>query len=283
LEDDTSEGYGISNARIPILLALKRITELKPHEQTVPEDLSQLVLALRRDPVLRHPLIADKETGLILDGTHRLAALTELGCRLVPCALVNYNDPKIRVERWFRIVLGRSLREFASRIVGAVPETKSTREAEECLATRRCYASLEDEHLCLVLTSPDANSASMARRAFQIEETAREGGMKVSYSDNKSFPLKQGPGFFVSTIRIEKPEVIGSALEGAFFPPKTTRHIIPSRPLGINLPVEWLNEENVSKANSRFIEHLRTKKVKRLPQGSWVGSRRYQEEVFMFE
>lgn len=268
---------------MPILLALKRITELKPHEQTVPEDQNQLVIALRTDPVLRHPLIADKETGLILDGNHRLAALTELGCRLAPCALVNYNDPKIRVERWFRIVSGRSLREFASKIVGTVPETKNSRDAEQCLATRRCYASLEDEHLCLVLTSPDTNPANMARRAFQIEETARHRGMKLSYDDNKSFPLKNGPGFFMSTIRMEKPEVIGSALEGALFPPKTTRHIIPSRPLGINLPVERLKGENASKANSRFIEHLRNKKVKRLPQGSWVGSRRYQEEVFMFE
>ncbi len=284
MEDDSSpEGYVINNARIPILLALKPITGLKAHERIVPEDLNQLLIAVRRDPVLRHPLIADRETGLVLDGTHRLAALTELECRLAPCALVNYSDPKIRVERWFRTVLGRSLREFASKITGRVRETKSTSEAEECLATRHCYASLEDERLRLVLPSPDTNPASMARRAFEIEQTARDAGMKVSYGDNKSFPLKHGPGFFLSTIRMEKPEVVESALERGLFPPKTTRHIVPSRPLGINVPVEWLKEESISEANSRFIEHLRTKKVKRLPEGSWVGSRRYQEEVIIFE
>ncbi len=284
MEDDPSpEDYAISNARISILLSLRSIAELKAHELTVPEELDQLVTTVRRDPVLRHPLIVDKETGLVLDGTHRLAALSKLGCRLAPCALVNYDDPKIKVERWFRTVSGRSLREFISRLEGPLREANSTRDAEECLAARGCYASLEDESLCVIFPSPCTNSATMTRRAFGIEKTARDGGMKVSYDDHKTFPLKRGPGFFLSTIKMEKPEVIESSRGHALFPPKTTRHIIPSRPLGVNVPVGWLKQENVSEANSKFIEHLRTKKVKRLPEGSSVGSRRYQEEVFVFE
>ena len=276
------EAYRIRNARIPILLALRPVTELNAHEETVPEDMERLVSILSRDPVLRHPIIVDKETGLVLDGTHRLAALTRVGCKFAPCALVDYNNPKIRVERWFRLIMGSRLKEFSSRLNGMRAERSDALAGEKCLAERQCFASLQDNQSCLTFRSTDPDPVRQALRAFEIEKIARNKGLNITYTDTKT--LSPGTAeFIMSTIQLEKHEVVQSSLKHTLFPPKTTRHIIPSRPLGINTPIEWLREDEPRRAQTKFIQHLTSKKMTRLPEGSVVGSRRYQEEVFIFE
>jgi len=39
----------------------------------------------------------------------------------------------------------------------------------------------------------------------------------------------------------------------------------------------------VEEAEAEFEKYLAAKRVRRLPEGSMVGSRRYMEEVFLFE
>ena len=102
MEAHSSQGYSIGGGRIPILITLRKTSDLKPHEEIVSEDLKRLVSALKENPVLRHPIIADQITGIVLDGTHRLAAVKQLKCNFIPSALVDYNDPQITIERWFR-------------------------------------------------------------------------------------------------------------------------------------------------------------------------------------
>ena len=76
--------------------------------------------------------------------------------------------------------------------------------------------------------------------------------------------------------------VLGVTLAGLVFPPKTTRHIIPSRPLGTSTPLELLRSEHLDEAQTLFVNDLKSKHVKRMPEGSKIGSRRYMEEVFVF-
>src|SRR5690242_3879154 len=97
--DNPPKGYEIKESKIPILLALRSISTLRPHEETVPIELNRIIRDLEQDSVMRHPIVVDQETGLVLDGTHRLAALTALKFHSAPCALIDYQDPKIRVER----------------------------------------------------------------------------------------------------------------------------------------------------------------------------------------
>lgn len=73
---------------------------LRPHEETDAERVKRLADQVREDGALRQPVVVDQGTHVILDGHHRHAALGRLGCRLIPCYLVDYADPTIRVERW---------------------------------------------------------------------------------------------------------------------------------------------------------------------------------------
>ncbi|HEV2119414.1 MAG TPA: ParB N-terminal domain-containing protein [Candidatus Bathyarchaeia archaeon] len=277
------KGYSIAGARIPILIALMKASNLKPHEETVPEDLKRLVNALEENPVLRHPIIADRRTGIVLDGTHRLAAIKQLECNFIPSALVDYGDPQIAIERWFRLFSGSNVAKLENDLRRLNHREASREECEDGLSKRRWYATVERplSRLAFPIRSPDPYE--MVRDSHSIEITAREHDVGIAYQDKKNTETG-GPGSLImSTIRIEKKEVVETVEKGKLFPPKSTRHLVPSRPLGGGVPIDWLQVSDFSEAQSRYQKYIRSRKVKRLPEGSRVGSRRYLEEVFLFE
>jgi len=87
----------------------------------------------------------------------------------------------------------------------------------------------------------------------------------------------------VWTPRLSKKAVIASAKKKQIFAPKTTRHVIPARPLNVNVPGFWL-KENVSleEINQRFETFLQTKQVRRFGPGQVIDGRYYEEELFVF-
>jgi len=285
LEADRSrKGFEINTGKIPILLILKRIQELKPHEETVATDLRGIVTTLERDPILRHPIIADSATGAVLDGTHRLAALSQLGCKTIPTALINYQNPLVKVDRWFRVITGERLNDFMKRIEDrntAVPMSAS--QSDRNLLSRSSYATLCDQSECFTFGSGIQGALAACRNAFEIEEIAKNNHLKISYVDNDDLAELSKNAFLMSTIRVEKSEVVESCVSHKLFPPKSTRHLIPSRPLGLGVPLALLKNKNHAEAESAFVQHIRSKHIRKLPEGSKVGSRRYLEEVFLFE
>lgn len=79
-------------------VCLLNINRLKAHEQIslargrVVQDL------LIRAGKFTQPIIVDKNTGVILDGHHRVFILKRLGCRKVPALAVNYQSKIISVR-----------------------------------------------------------------------------------------------------------------------------------------------------------------------------------------
>lgn len=78
-------------------IILMPIEELRPHERGSPLYLELLKRELIRDGVLRHPIIADEETRIILDGMHRWLALMSLGYTRIPVLLLNLKNHGLRV------------------------------------------------------------------------------------------------------------------------------------------------------------------------------------------
>jgi hypothetical protein len=277
------KNYTITGGRIPILITLRKTSDLKPHEETVPGDLKKLVNALKDNPVLRHPIIADRRTGIVLDGTHRLAAIKQLRCNFIPSALVDYNDPQITIERWFRLFSGSNVPNLENDLRRLKPKEVNHDECEDGLSKRRWYATVEKPLSCLAFPVRSQNPYEMARDSRGIEMTARKQGVSIAYQDNKDRETEDSESLVMSTIKIEKEEVVKAVEKGKLFPPKSTRHLVPSRPLGGGVPIDWLQSSDFSGAQSRYQQYIQSRKVKRLPEGSRVGSRRYLEEVFLFE
>ena len=277
------KGYSITSAKIPILVTLKKTSDLKPHEETIPEELKKLVSALRENPVLRHPIIADIRTGIVLDGTHRLAAVKQLKCNFIPSALVDYNDPQITIERWFRFFSGSNVPKFENELRRLDLREVNPDACESGLLQRRWYATVERPGLCGAFPRRKTSPYEMVRDSHEIELAARNRKVKISYQDTRDLDRENGPSLVMSIIRIVKSEVVETVDQGKLFPPKSTRHLVPSRPLGGGVPLEWLQGSDYFEARLKYHEFIQSRKVRRLPEGSRVGSRRYLEEVFLFE
>ena len=71
---------------------------LKQHEEVEPARLRRVVRAMKSAGLLRKALAADEKTLVLLDGTHRLAALRRLGCTSVPVLLFDYMSDEIVVK-----------------------------------------------------------------------------------------------------------------------------------------------------------------------------------------
>jgi hypothetical protein len=85
------------------------------------------------------------------------------------------------------------------------------------------------------------------------------------------------------TPTVTKKEVVDTALAGKVFSQKTTRHIIPARPMNVNVPIVWLHGNiSLDEANTRLREHLASKRIDKLPPGQ-ILDRRYDEELYVFK
>jgi len=73
------------------------IRKLRPLEKVFPRHLKNLAKLIEKDNIIKCPIIADKKTGIILDGSHRYAFFLSKGYKEVPVKFVDYNDENIRV------------------------------------------------------------------------------------------------------------------------------------------------------------------------------------------
>lgn len=83
-----------------IVVTLREINSLKEHEQVDAGRLKRLTERIKKDALIKKAIAVDINTGVVLDGHHRLNALKELGCKMIPAVLVDYKSPEIEVATW---------------------------------------------------------------------------------------------------------------------------------------------------------------------------------------
>ena len=73
------------------------ISLLKPLELVFPSHLKNLTRMFKSDGKIKSPILADRETGIVLDGSHRYIFFLQSGYKTLPVRFVNYSDENIRV------------------------------------------------------------------------------------------------------------------------------------------------------------------------------------------
>ncbi|GIR75431.1 MAG: ParB N-terminal domain-containing protein [Candidatus Thermoplasmatota archaeon] len=80
---------------------LVEVACLRPHEQTLPWRVEEMVEKIQRNKYFHKPLLVDRSTMTILDGHHRHQASLRLGLKRVPAMVFDYQeDERIVVEAW---------------------------------------------------------------------------------------------------------------------------------------------------------------------------------------
>jgi len=204
---------------------LTRISELKEHEQTDPFHLEELRNELVRDGYQRDPITVDANYKVILDGHHRVKILKTLGCSRVAAHYVNYlGDPNVRVKAWYPVVMDsersllRLLRENGINLDTEAPGNSG-------------HLVFQDRVAVVKLDRKKIMGALV-------------GKVKMYYVPSEAFAKKLIEAGRASCAiifnPISKEDVVEAALSGDPFPPKTTRHIFPSRPRNWFIPLRDL-------------------------------------------
>jgi len=284
------ETFKIESEKLDLKIAIVDIGNIHLHEETIPELVQKLAADVLKDSVLRHPVIVDEETIVVLDGMHRAAALRAIGCVRIPVCLVDYENPSIRVETWYRAFSkgnGRSLTEELTRWNIGTRES-NIQEARTSLETGAAAAFIANKEKCLIIESRGNDLKQNFQLVVTIERMAKNLGYEVNY-ETENDALKRLEAETTSLILgpppITKQDVRKFGLRNDLLPHKATRHIIPARPLGIDVPIEILRSQRIElrQANRQLIESLKKRPLERLDPGSLIENRRYEEQVFLFK
>jgi len=285
----STEAFKILHPNIRLEIKLEEVEKLHIHEEVIPDILHKLTQEIRADGYFKHPVIVDSKTLVVLDGMHRVAAAENLGCHFIPVCLVEYENPNILVGCWCRVINHSSNLE---KLVNSVRELGFTVEkcqrdtAYKLVNELKAVTSILSRSKSFVVYGFQKNIKEIYDAIKQIEFKLRSRGYSIGYdtesdAQNKVFSEKALATLIVPNV--SKKDVVTVALSGEVFAHKTTRHVIPVRPLFVNVPLEWLCDKlSLKKANEALIKHLSKKRVKRLPPGQ-VLDRRYEEELYIFE
>ncbi|QQX85060.1 ParB N-terminal domain-containing protein [Cupriavidus necator] len=115
---DSDASYGI---------ALRPLSFFRQSEQVDFEGVWLLADLIASDGRWRKPIVVESTQGIIMDGNHRLRAAMRLGLRAVPCILLRYGDPRVRVRDWNTGEPFEIARIFQTIAAGALFPYKTTR------------------------------------------------------------------------------------------------------------------------------------------------------------
>jgi len=288
----SDEGSSILTLEEPIRLrvALVDIERLHHHEEVVPGLLEELVEQIRRDGLLKHPIIIDEASFVILDGTHRVEALRSLGCRRAPACLVDYHEPRIKLMCWYRTVRRApplpELVRALSRRLGLRVEFSDELEPEEVGVPPIALGLTDGRSYARVLGDFEDKQGAW-ELVKKVEKVLRGSGLQIGFEVEEDAMRKLSSGdadVVLMTPRITKRDVVETALSGRVFPHKTTRHVIPARPLFLNIPLRLLRDDRPAHIlEAELRKTLAPRRLRRLPPGHVIEGRRYEEEVIILE
>ena len=268
----------INSSTISFRITLIDLNDLKPHEEIIEQLVTELAKNIRDQNEVRDPLIVDQQSLVILDGMHRYNALKILGCRRAPACLVEYDDQRIGVGAWFRLFNADDPDSLATEALETL-NRKYERKSISPPQTELTNAAIITKRSGFEFTG-EIDRVSRSHLAVRIEKYISGQGFQCEYAPENSVTQSN---IVIPVPIFSKTEIRETATSGRLLPHKVTRHIIPSRPLGLNVPLDLLTNHTSGKANEKLDHYLSSKHVDTKPPGSIVDGRRYQEELLVFE
>lgn len=260
----------------PFVMALDiiRLKDVYLHEEVVPRNVYALERSLRNEKYLRNPVLIDKKSFVVLDGTHRVYVLRKLGYEYVVAGLVDYSDPRIKLKRWFRVFEGPKM-----KILNLLEEHGFERDSQE-------NVSFNASDSLIMLVDSDVyihrfrtGGVDIYQKLCILERDMVDRGVKIRYVTEQEAldEWKRGRPVLVTPL-LTKEAIIESARAGKLYPPKSTRHIFPVRPLFVDFPLRYLREDFEREYVRRVLKEYSLGRIYLKINGKITIDRFYEEE-----
>jgi hypothetical protein len=287
--------FTIQSENLLLELEILPVASLFAHERLLAPIADRLSLEFRSAPYLENPVIVDQNC-IVLDGNHRVHVFRRLQFKYIAVCRIDYMHKEARLRYWFRLLANVKsidlLKRIAEEYRGRFEYVRDKASLERIMAENFTACGVQHGEVFGVLVF-DREAAEDAVSAYDLLENLQrrlvEEGIAVEYipcqyaHKGEFCQCLTEEHVILWTPQITKEMVVEAAKQKRLFAPKTTRHLIPARPLQINVPIAWLREEvSLEVINQRFMEHLRGKELRRLAPGQVINGRYYEEELFVF-
>lgn len=262
------------------------------HEGVVPRWVDQIAHGLLDEGVMKNPIVVTKAPGraprwVVIDGMHRFAALRKLEIPHVVVYEIEYLTDTIQLAGWDALILRpfSAQRFVAQHLRGhrslRITTTRDGAAAQQAVDRREALLAVGDQRgTFYLLHSTQRASVERCVRLSQQADTALDiGGFRPLYVADTlawaDFHRTKASGI-VMRPHYTKTEILSRTMAGKLFPRKSTRHMIPGRPLRVDVGLPLLKANISLRAKNDLLkEHLH-----------WCFSsdrvRYYPESVFVF-
>lgn len=287
--------FCIETKKLKLKLEIVPVSSLFIHEEVIVQSARKLILEFKNMAYLQNPIIVE-ENHVVLDGNHRAHAFRVLNLKFIPVCKIDYFNRHIKLLYWFRLLGNVKRIDLLKRIIASaggafrqVSDRLALKKAleEDCLA---CGIQYGKEYFYVGFPEDVDSDAVAAYRIIQkIQDELTGQGVTLKYIPcnavhKENFPVDlKADEAVIWTPQITKEMVVECAKMNKVFAPKTTRHVVPVRPLNVNLPGQWFSENiSLDKINRRFAKFLKSKRMKRFSPGMVLDGRYYEEELIVF-
>jgi L-serine kinase (ADP) len=240
---------------------------------------------MRRTGYQRDPILVDGKTKLALDGMHRIRSLKSLGANFAVCSEYQYFSRGVKLERWIRTIVGPGP-DLISRI-------RSKFSMETCSGIESAVEKVDGSKSGIALLSGQTsyyggkqlNHMELYKRLGEVDELCENRGVNLEFVP-ESEKLDLYSSAAVATLypaKLTKRDVLESARNRRLLPYKTTRHVVPLRPMGIYFPIDLLRNGSISDCKKELERIVKFSKVIVERKNIWYEGRRYSERIAVFK
>ena len=240
---------------------------------------------MKRTGYQRDPILIDKKTKLALDGMHRIKSLEMLKARFIVCAEYDYQDSGIRLERWLRAIIGARDSLISTLI--------SSFEMIACNDVNDAIGRVDTNKRGIALLygtksfygGQGLDLLDLYRRIGEIDRASEKSKMELQFiSDLRRLDLQSSRSVLtLYPAKLAKKDLLTSVRKGELLPYKSTRFVVPLRPMGIHFPIRPLQKDSLSDCENRLCKIVKLSKVELKRENIRYEGRNYSERLAVFK
>jgi hypothetical protein len=267
-------------------LRLLKLSDIKLHEATETNRLRNIYNRISKSKYLMNPVIVGRyhDELILIDGANRYSSLKEIGCKLILAQLFDYNDPRLKLDKWNHLVYDFRL----DKLIGFCDKNKLKYQllshneglrkqerkfnlllASEIDDSRSILITLPGNFKMLLTLLTDITKLYFMQYRFDRSESDLDFNRIRKYSRNK--------GTLIVFPNLKKHHILRIANNDVKIPAGITRHIIFNRVLHVKYEIRKMMRENNIEKKQADLKNLLIDKIDK------NKVRQYQESVIVFD
>lgn len=248
------------------------------HEGVVAKWVDGIIYNIQDTGVLKNPIIVTRRDPyyVVIDGMHRFAACRELKLKDILVCEIDYAAPEIAVEGWNAFAFdGVNVEELGRELIRpAVGESGSAYRLHAVRNLSACHAAAASRQALIGIADKEGRWVTLQRTAkgaptldelieltAKVDKILERRGVRIAYVGSSisetEFARTEASAVVVRPI-FTKDEIISRTLQKKLFPRKSTKHVVPNRPLRMDLNLALLRADiDLATKNQVLQEHLK--------------------------